>query len=136
MNNAAPFPIRRPARQPVEPGAAPPIARCAWPRSNGEIGGQLVVIGSVFGLASRPTTGAANESSLCQGAGWARRVDTFELDAIVHRYKRSANELWKFCGSGGGHWKQAARALAYQREHGTEKDWWEMGAPRRGSATR
>jgi hypothetical protein len=51
----------------------------------------------------------------------AGTIDEFELDTIVHRYKRSANKLW-FCGSGGGHWKQAARALAYQREHGTEKD--------------
>ena len=58
-------------------------------------------------------------------------IDEFDLDNLVHHYKRSANELWKFCGSGGGHWQQAASALTYARERSEEPDWWDRGAPRR-----
>jgi hypothetical protein len=32
----------------------------------------------------------------------AGEIDVFELDELIHRYKRSAAELWKFCGSSGG----------------------------------
>ena len=58
-------------------------------------------------------------------------IDEFDLDNLIHRYERSATELWKFCGSSGGQWQQAAHTLTYFREHGDEPDWWEMGAPRR-----
>ena len=58
-------------------------------------------------------------------------IDEFDLDDLIHHYKRSAAELWKFCGSSGGQWQQAAHTLTYLREHGEEPDWWEMGAPRR-----
>ena len=58
-------------------------------------------------------------------------IDEFDLDDLIHHYKRSAAELWKFCGSSGGQWQQAANTLTYLREHGEEPDWWEMGAPRR-----
>jgi hypothetical protein len=61
----------------------------------------------------------------------AGSIDEFELDDLIHHYKRSANELWKFCGSSGGRWVQAASALTYMREQGEEPDWWEIGAPRR-----
>jgi hypothetical protein len=57
-------------------------------------------------------------------------IDEFELDRVIFYYKRSAAELWKFCGSGGGQSLQAARALANMRERGEEPDWWEAGAPR------
>ena len=57
-------------------------------------------------------------------------IDVFELDGLIHRYKRAATELWKFCGSSGGQWDQAAKALAAWREAGEEPDWWEAGAPR------
>jgi hypothetical protein len=67
-------------------------------------------------------------------AGFARldagEIDEFDLDDLIHRYKRSAAELWKFCGSTGGQWLQAANLLAYLREQGEEPDWWERGAPR------
>src|SRR5215213_9941934 len=39
----------------------------------------------------------------------AGTIDEFELDDLIHHYKRAANELWKFCGSSGGQWLQAAR---------------------------
>jgi hypothetical protein len=61
----------------------------------------------------------------------AAQIDEFDLDELIHHYKRSAAELWKFCGSSGGQWQQAANALAYIREHGEEPDWWDRGAPRR-----
>ena len=62
-------------------------------------------------------------------------IDEFDLDLLIHHYKRSAAELWKFCGSSGGKWKQAANMLTYMREHGEEPDWWEMGAPRRTTSS-
>lgn len=61
----------------------------------------------------------------------AGEINEFNLDDLIHHYKRSAAELWKFCGSSGGQWQQAANTLTYVREHGEEPDWWEMGAPRR-----
>jgi hypothetical protein len=61
----------------------------------------------------------------------ASEIDEFELDELIHRYKRSAAELWKFCGSSGGQWLQAAKALAYLREQGEEPDWWEAGVRQR-----
>jgi hypothetical protein len=68
-------------------------------------------------------------------AGFAKldagEIDEFDLDDLIHHYKRSANELWKFCGSTGGQWLQAANALTYWREQGEEPDWWERGAPGR-----
>jgi hypothetical protein len=45
-------------------------------------------------------------------------IDEFDLDDLIHRYKRSARELWKFCGSSGGQWLQAASALTFLRERG------------------
>jgi hypothetical protein len=68
-------------------------------------------------------------------SGFARmdagEIDVFELDDLLHRYKKCAAKLWSFCGSSGGQWLQAARNLAYLREQGDEPDWWEVGTPRR-----
>jgi hypothetical protein len=61
----------------------------------------------------------------------AGEIDAFELDDLIHQYKRAARELWKFCGSSGSEWERAASALAFWREQGEEPDWWEAGAPRR-----
>ena len=61
----------------------------------------------------------------------AGEIDPFELDEIIHRYRRCAQKLWSFCGSSGGQWLQAAKNLAYYRDSGEEPDWWEAGAPRR-----
>jgi hypothetical protein len=58
-------------------------------------------------------------------------IDEFELDDLIHHYKRSANELWRFCGSSGAQWLHASRTLDHLREQGEEPDWWERGAPRR-----
>ena len=59
----------------------------------------------------------------------AGEIDAFELDDLIHRYKRSARELWKFCElTGGG---AAAWAIEDARERGEEIDWWAAGEPRR-----
>lgn len=31
-------------------------------------------------------------------------IDVFELDELIHHYKRSARELWRFCGQTGSGW--------------------------------
>jgi hypothetical protein len=66
----------------------------------------------------------------------AGQIDEFDLDDLIHHYKRAANELWRFCGSSGGQWEQAAHTLAYLREQGDEPDWWETTAPRRDRSDR
>lgn len=62
----------------------------------------------------------------------AGEIDEFELDDLIHRYKRAAAKLWSFCGSSGGQWLQAARVLEFGRSRGEPApDWWEAAAPRR-----
>jgi hypothetical protein len=61
----------------------------------------------------------------------AGEIDAFELDDLIHRYKRSARELWKFCGQSGAAWERAVSMLALLREEGDEPDWWQAGEPRR-----
>jgi hypothetical protein len=58
-------------------------------------------------------------------------IDEFDLDDLIHRYKRAAADLWKFCGSSGGQWLQAANMLTYLRERGEEPDWWARSPQRR-----
>ena len=60
-----------------------------------------------------------------------REVDAFELDDLIHHYKRSARELWKFCGSSGSGWERAAGTLDFLRRDGEEPDWWSIGDPDR-----
>jgi hypothetical protein len=59
-------------------------------------------------------------------------IDPFELDDLIHRYKRSAQKLWSFCGSSGSAWEHAALTVEWWREHGEEEpDWWAAGEPHR-----
>jgi hypothetical protein len=60
----------------------------------------------------------------------AGEIDAFELDDLIHRYKRSARELWKFCGQSGAGWERAVGVLALLREEEDEPDWWRAGEPR------
>ncbi len=57
----------------------------------------------------------------------AGEIDEFELDDLIHRYKRSTKKLWVFCSSP----LDASSALAFTRDRGEEHDWWEIGATRR-----
>ena len=61
----------------------------------------------------------------------AGELDAFELDELIHRYKRSARELWKFCGQTGSDWVSAVRTLEFWQQQGDVPDWWAAGEPRR-----
>jgi len=63
----------------------------------------------------------------------AGEIDEFELDDLIHRYKKAAAKLWSFCGSSGGQWQQAANTLTYLRDRDEPPpDWWDqVAAPRR-----
>jgi hypothetical protein len=56
-------------------------------------------------------------------------IDVFEFDALVHQYKRAANELWKTCSVGGQQLRRVAILLA--EDDGEPTDWWELAAPKR-----
>jgi hypothetical protein len=59
-------------------------------------------------------------------------IDEFELDQVIHQYKKAAAKLWSFCGTSGGHWLQTANSLRYLENAGEPgRDWWEEAAPRR-----
>jgi hypothetical protein len=54
----------------------------------------------------------------------AGELDPFELDELIHRYKRSAQKLWSFCGSSGSSgsgWERATLRLEWLREQGEEE---------------
>jgi hypothetical protein len=59
------------------------------------------------------------------------RIDAFQLDEIIHHYKRAATELWKLCAVSGSQVELVARALERMRAENSEPDWWELGAARR-----
>jgi hypothetical protein len=61
----------------------------------------------------------------------AGEIDAFDLDDVIHHYKRSARELWKFCSGTGSDALFAARTLEYWQAERESPDWWEAGAPRR-----
>jgi hypothetical protein len=58
-------------------------------------------------------------------------MDAFELDELIHRYKRSTKELWKFCQITGSDAERSARTLAWLRENNDEPDWWDAGGYKR-----
>lgn len=84
--------------------------------------------------AARETVAAYHQEELRRllehvRAGFARldtgEIDEFELDELIHRYKKAAAKLWSFCGSTGAHWQQAANAIQYWRDQGeSPRDWW------------
>jgi hypothetical protein len=65
----------------------------------------------------------------------AGRIDAFELDEIIHHYKRSAAELWKFCAVSGSGVEIVARALERMHDEHEEADWWELGSSKRDRQT-
>jgi hypothetical protein len=55
----------------------------------------------------------------------AGQIDAFELDELIHRYKRSARELWKFCGQSSSGRLTAARTVRYLEAQVQDlPDWW------------
>lgn len=61
----------------------------------------------------------------------AGEIDEFELDDLIHRYKRATKNLWVFCEAGGGQPFYSADVITQLRERGEERDWWAASARRR-----
>src|SRR5215213_6603054 len=85
--------------------------------------------------AARAVVGAYHEVELARLIERVRkgleRYDAFELDELIHHYKRATQKLWSFCTGGGAHVYSTARTLALLREQGELPDWWEQATPRR-----
>ena len=60
----------------------------------------------------------------------AGAIDAFELDELIHHYKRAAQKLCSACVGGGAHASRMARLLEWQAAEGEQTDWWELGAPK------
>jgi hypothetical protein len=59
------------------------------------------------------------------------QIDPFDLDDVIHHYKRSAQKLWRFCGSSGSGWEHTLLTLEWIRQQGEEEpDWWKAGEQR------
>ncbi len=43
----------------------------------------------------------------------AGQIDAFELDDLIHQYKRATIELWKFCGVSGSQLELVARRVGH-----------------------
>jgi hypothetical protein len=62
----------------------------------------------------------------------AGELDAFELDNLIHRYKRATRELWKLCDDlRGSSARTTARMLEDLERRGETIDWWERGNPER-----
>jgi hypothetical protein len=57
----------------------------------------------------------------------AGEVDAYAVDETIHHYHRAAQELWKFCWSGGvgANIEIVASTLEQLTEDGQIVDWWE-----------
>src|SRR4051794_19278115 len=45
-------------------------------------------------------------------------IDAFELDELIHHYKRATQKLWSFCLGGGAHVYSTARTLEWLGDQG------------------
>jgi hypothetical protein len=90
--------------------------------------------------AARAAVGAYHEAELARLLEHVREglerydaseIDAFELDELIHHYKRATQKLWSFCVGGGAHVYSTARTLEWLREQGELPDWWEQATPRR-----
>jgi hypothetical protein len=61
----------------------------------------------------------------------AGEIDGFELDDLVHHYKRATQKLWSFCVGSCGQVEMAAQTLEWLREQDDLPDWWERAVPPR-----
>jgi hypothetical protein len=60
----------------------------------------------------------------------AGEIDAFELDELIHRYKRATQKLWSACVGSGSEVDHMARRLDWERAEGEETDWWGLVARR------
>jgi hypothetical protein len=90
--------------------------------------------------AARAAVGAYHEAELARliehvREGLARydagEIDAFELDELIHHYKRATQTLWTFCTGGGARAYSTARTLEWLREQGELPNWWEQATSRR-----
>ena len=90
--------------------------------------------------AARAAVGAYHEAELARLIDYVREglerydageIDAFELDELIHHYKRATQKLWSFCIGGGAHVDSTARTLEWLRDWGELPDWWEQATPRR-----
>jgi hypothetical protein len=63
----------------------------------------------------------------------AGEIDAFVADETIHQYHRAAQELWKFCWSGGvgANIELIDGIIERQSIDGETIDWWQRGQPRR-----
>ena len=64
----------------------------------------------------------------------AGELNVHDVDEVIHRYHKAAQELWKFCflgGSGTGA-ESVAATLEHLTAEGTRPDWWAVAERRRG----
>ena len=61
------------------------------------------------------------------------QCDAFGADDTIHQYHRAAQELWKFCWSGGAgaNIELVDGIIERQSISGENVDWWQRGQPRR-----
>jgi hypothetical protein len=61
-------------------------------------------------------------------------LDVHDVDEVIHRYKKAARELWKFCflGGSGAYVETVAATLERLTEEGDRPDWWRAAERRRG----
>jgi hypothetical protein len=59
-------------------------------------------------------------------------IDVHEVDEVIHRYKKAARELWKFCflGGSGAYAETVAATLERLTAEGDRPDWWAAVEPR------
>jgi hypothetical protein len=90
--------------------------------------------------AARAAVGAYHEAELARLLEHVRdglerydagEIDAFELDELIHQYKRATQKLWTFCVGGGAQVYSTARTLEWLREQEELPDWWEQATPRR-----
>ena len=90
--------------------------------------------------AARAAVGAYHEAELARLIEHVREglerynageLDAFELDELIHHYKRATQKLWSFCVGGGAHVYSTARTLEWLREQGELPNWWEQATSRR-----
>ena len=58
-------------------------------------------------------------------------IDVFDVDELIHRFKRAARELWKFCWGRGAHVESVDRLLEEQAAAGELVDCWAEAGTRR-----
>jgi hypothetical protein len=63
----------------------------------------------------------------------AGEIDAVAVDETIHQYHRAAQELWKFCWSGGvgANIELIDGIIERQSIVGETVDWWQRGQPRR-----